>query len=181
MDGKQSQLVRPEIPVSKLMRLFQDSTWKKILPCSVGLTTSTAVRLLKPRNGTIFMKSLGWHPHLDYSLRRYRLFVDNNIGNLKFTAPRNQKFKFLILILPSEFIDIPNDIHEIVGMTYQDLGYGSSTVLMGNRVATAKPYLLEIDIPAGYSTDIAGFTVSIMPDSGGSVNAVFKLVPGISS
>ncbi|MDE7053307.1 MAG: minor capsid protein [Oscillospiraceae bacterium] len=42
-----------------------------------------------------------------------------------------------------------NDIHEIVGMTYQDLGYGSSTVLMGNRVATAKPYLLEIDIPAG--------------------------------
>ena len=42
-----------------------------------------------------------------------------------------------------------NDIHEIVGMTYCDLGYGSSTVLMGNRVATAKPYLFEIDIPAG--------------------------------
>ena len=42
-----------------------------------------------------------------------------------------------------------NDIHEIVGMTYCDLGYVSSTALVGNRVATSKPYLLEIDIPAG--------------------------------
>lgn len=42
-----------------------------------------------------------------------------------------------------------SDIHEIVGMTYQDLGYRSSTVLTGNSVATAKPVLFEIDIPAG--------------------------------
>ena len=49
------------------------------------------------------------------------------------------------LVGPGEW----NDIHEIVGMTYRDLGYGSSTALVGNRVATAKPYLLEIDIPAG--------------------------------
>lgn len=54
-----------------------------------------------------------------------------------------------------------NDIHEIVRMTYQDFGYGSSTALMGNRVATAKPYLFEIDIPAGtgrgaYTNKLAG-------------------------
>ena len=49
------------------------------------------------------------------------------------------------LVGPGEW----NDIHEIVGMTYRDLGYGSSTALVGNRVATAKSYLLDIDIPAG--------------------------------
>ena len=34
-------------------------------------------------------------------------------------------------------------------MTYYDLGYGSSTALTGNRVATSKPVLFEIEIPAG--------------------------------
>ncbi len=42
-----------------------------------------------------------------------------------------------------------NDIHDIVGMTYRDLGYSSTTALTGNGVATAKPYLFEIEIPAG--------------------------------
>ncbi len=42
-----------------------------------------------------------------------------------------------------------SDIHEIVGKTYHDSGYGSTTVLSGNSVAKSKPVLFEIDIPAG--------------------------------
>ena len=42
-----------------------------------------------------------------------------------------------------------SDIHEIVGMTYHDLGYTSTTALIGNGVATTKPYLFEIEVPAG--------------------------------
>lgn len=42
-----------------------------------------------------------------------------------------------------------NNIQDIVGLTYHDLGYGSSTTLTGNKAATAKPVLFEIDIPAG--------------------------------
>lgn len=42
-----------------------------------------------------------------------------------------------------------NDIRETVGKTFLDLGFGSSTALNGNSVATSKPFLFEIEIPAG--------------------------------
>ncbi len=42
-----------------------------------------------------------------------------------------------------------NDIHEIIGMTYREQGYSSTTALYGNRVATTKPYLFEIEVPSG--------------------------------
>ncbi len=54
-----------------------------------------------------------------------------------------------------------NDIHDIIGKTFFDSGYGSSTALKNNPVAVAKPVLLEIEIPAGigrgaYINELAG-------------------------
>ncbi len=42
-----------------------------------------------------------------------------------------------------------NDIHEIVGKTFCDRGYSSATAMFGNSVATSKPVLFEMEIPAG--------------------------------
>ncbi len=42
-----------------------------------------------------------------------------------------------------------NDIRETIGKTFLDKGFGSSTALHGNSVATSKPFLFEIEIPAG--------------------------------
>ena len=42
-----------------------------------------------------------------------------------------------------------NDISEIKGKTFRDKGFGSSTALYGSGVATSKPVLFEIEIPAG--------------------------------
>lgn len=41
------------------------------------------------------------------------------------------------------------ELSDLVGKTYTDKGYMSSTVLYGNSVATTKPVVFDIDIPAG--------------------------------
>lgn len=55
-------------------------------------------------------------------------------------------------LYPSSIVGInalPDDLTKLIGKTYHDLGYGSTTALIGNSVATAKPVLFEIDIPSG--------------------------------
>lgn len=42
-----------------------------------------------------------------------------------------------------------DDWSRFVGKTYRDSGYMSTTALHGNAVATAKPVVFEIDVPAG--------------------------------
>lgn len=42
-----------------------------------------------------------------------------------------------------------NEITDLIGKKYHDDAFMSSTVLMGNRVATSKPVVFEISIPAG--------------------------------
>ena len=45
--------------------------------------------------------------------------------------------------------DVQNDLSELVGKKYVESGYSSTTALQGNRVATAKPTILDIEVPAG--------------------------------
>lgn len=45
--------------------------------------------------------------------------------------------------------DPVNELTELIGRKYHDNGYMSSTALMGNPVATSKPVVFEIDVPAG--------------------------------
>lgn len=54
-----------------------------------------------------------------------------------------------------------DDISMLIGKIYRDSGYMSITVLQGNSVATAKPVIFEIEIPAGagrgaYVNQLAG-------------------------
>lgn len=42
-----------------------------------------------------------------------------------------------------------DELSELIGRKYHDDGYMSSTALLGNTVATTKPVVFEIDIPAG--------------------------------
>lgn len=54
-----------------------------------------------------------------------------------------------------------DDISMLIGKIYRDSGYMSTTVLQGNSVATAKPVIFEIEIPAGagrgaYVNQLAG-------------------------
>ena len=59
-----------------------------------------------------------------------------------------------------------NEISETVGMIFQESGYTSTTALLKNSVATAKPYLFEIEIPAGkgrgaYVNKLAGLNEDV--------------------
>ncbi len=45
--------------------------------------------------------------------------------------------------------DVQNSLSELVGKKYVESGYSSTTALQGNRVATAKPTILDIEVPAG--------------------------------
>ena len=45
--------------------------------------------------------------------------------------------------------DVQNDLSELVGKKYVESGYSSTTALQGNRIATAKPTILDIEVPAG--------------------------------
>ena len=59
-----------------------------------------------------------------------------------------------------------NEISETVGMIFQESGYTSTTALLKNSVATAKPYLFEIEIPAGkgrgaYVNKLAGLNKDV--------------------
>lgn len=54
-----------------------------------------------------------------------------------------------------------DDISGLIGKTYRDSGYMSTTVLHGNPVATVKPVIFEIEVPAGtgrgaYVNQLAG-------------------------
>nr|DAG74970.1 MAG TPA: minor capsid protein [Caudoviricetes sp.] len=49
----------------------------------------------------------------------------------------------------AEKYDVQNSLEELVGMKYVESGYSSTTVLQGNGVATAKPTVFDIEIPAG--------------------------------
>lgn len=49
----------------------------------------------------------------------------------------------------AEKYDVQNSLEELVGMKYVENGYSSTTVLQGNGVATAKPTVFDIEIPAG--------------------------------
>ena len=42
-----------------------------------------------------------------------------------------------------------NSERDFIGRIFTDKGYGSSTALYGNRTATAKPVVYEIEVPAG--------------------------------
>ena len=42
-----------------------------------------------------------------------------------------------------------DELSELIGHKYHDDGFMSSTVLIGNRVATTKPVVFDISIPAG--------------------------------
>ena len=57
--------------------------------------------------------------------------------------------------------DVQNSLSELIGKKYIEKGYSSATVLYNNNVATAKPVLLDIEIPAGtgrgaYVNQLAG-------------------------
>ena len=59
-----------------------------------------------------------------------------------------------------------NEISETVGMIFQESGYTSTTALLKNSVATAKPYLFEIEIPVGkgrgaYVNKLAGLNEDV--------------------
>lgn len=59
-----------------------------------------------------------------------------------------------------------NEISETVGMIFRESGYTSTTALLKNSVATAKPYLFEIEIPAGkgrgaYVNKLAGLNEDV--------------------
>lgn len=56
-----------------------------------------------------------------------------------------------------------DDIEKLVGKVFHDNGYLSTTALHGNPVATTKPVIFEIDVPAGigrgaYVNELSGFT-----------------------
>lgn len=57
--------------------------------------------------------------------------------------------------------DIQNSLSELIGKKYVEKGYSSATVLRDNMVATAKPVIFDIEIPAGvgrgaYINQLAG-------------------------
>ena len=57
--------------------------------------------------------------------------------------------------------DIQSSLSELVGQKYVEKAYSSTTALMANRVATAKPVILDIEVPAGvgrgaYVNQLAG-------------------------
>lgn len=57
--------------------------------------------------------------------------------------------------------DVQNSLQELVGKKYTEQGYSSSTVLRNYSVATAKPVIFDIEIPAGvgrgaYVNELAG-------------------------
>lgn len=57
--------------------------------------------------------------------------------------------------------DIQESLNELVGKKFHELAYSSTTVVQGNSVATAKPTILDIEIPAGtgrgaYVNQLAG-------------------------
>lgn len=57
--------------------------------------------------------------------------------------------------------DIQESLNELVGKKFHELAYSSTTVVRGNSVATAKPTILDIEIPAGtgrgaYVNQLAG-------------------------
>ncbi len=56
-----------------------------------------------------------------------------------------------------------NEISNFVGKVFHDNGYVSTTALHGNAVATTKPVIFEISVPAGvgrgaYVNELSGFT-----------------------
>lgn len=56
-----------------------------------------------------------------------------------------------------------DDIENLIGKVFHDDGYVSTTVLQGNTVATTKPVVFEISVPAGvgrgaYVNELSGFT-----------------------
>lgn len=56
-----------------------------------------------------------------------------------------------------------DDINNFIGKVFRDDGYVSTTALQGNAVATTKPVVFEISIPAGvgrgaYVNELSGFT-----------------------
>lgn len=56
-----------------------------------------------------------------------------------------------------------DDIENFIGKVFHDDGYVSTTVLQGNAVATTKPVVFEISVPAGvgrgaYVNELSGFT-----------------------
>lgn len=53
------------------------------------------------------------------------------------------------IFLPSFDVDDIDSVEDLIGKTFTDAGYGSSTALLGNPIATRKPVLYEIEIPAG--------------------------------
>ena len=53
------------------------------------------------------------------------------------------------IFLSSFGVEDIDSVKDLIGTTFVDAGYGSSTALIGNKVATAKPVLYEIEIPAG--------------------------------
>ena len=61
----------------------------------------------------------------------------------------------------AEEYDVQSSLSELIGKKYTDKGYSSTTVLRNNNVATVKPVLLDIEIPAGtgrgaYVNQLAG-------------------------
>lgn len=58
--------------------------------------------------------------------------------------------------MPNSLIDrltlennVQASVSELVGKKYVEKGFSSTTVLHGNKAATAKPTVLDIEIPAG--------------------------------
>ena len=74
-----------------------------------------------------------------------------------------------------------NVLSDLVGKKYNDKGYMSSTALMGNTVATTKPVVFEIDIPAGkgrgaYVNKMAGINEDVEYEFLLKRNANFTIV-----
>lgn len=66
-----------------------------------------------------------------------------------------------VIDMLAEKYDIQNSLSELVGKKYVDNAFTSTTVLKGNGVATSKPVVMDIEIPAGtgrgaYVNQLAG-------------------------
>lgn len=82
------------------------------------------------------------------------LQLDSEISRFELKAPiRVQRgvMEDALDILIEKYGD---DGSQWIGKTFYDDGYGSSTAVFGNTVATAKPVVFEISVPAGFGRGV---------------------------
>ena len=78
--------------------------------------------------------------NIDSSISRYRLKDNIRVHRGVMTD---------VIDRLAEEYDVQNTLSELIGKKYTEKGYSSTTVLRDNGVATAKPVIFDIEIPAG--------------------------------